>query len=486
MPAAITNTSKYYKTKASPYVYSKETGKYISEPEFFKQTGFKDWGSVPGGTIETIAGKLYQRPGDEKVYEYNPYSGQSYHIPNPDAFTGAGYQWGDIQKTTQDPSLLWGKLSFQQPGKPALQPTEQFIQDKAKQIPSAQQAYQPVLDQYKASLEKLLNPITQSYDQQIQELQKRANIEDYYKNLSSEYKLGDQENLIKQLTQQMLSTQGLLSNVPENIANVTKDFNVTQSGRELQQGRESAGLSKQLSELANTQQSGLAGYELSLGAIDRLLNARREQENRNMESLSMGLEKNKYLYDQYQPEAYNRLSTNLSGIGSDLDTQTQTIRDIIAERLGLAQEQRGLLANEGQNAYNKQMTEEQRAYDEALRQRMRGEELTDYENKYRLKQSLDAQYPTYSSSGGSGGSSLDFNALDMFKNGLNKVNSSGGKILGSNNSSVDYKRVYDAAMNTAPNYNTQKAIYDYYYKYLTDLEKAQEKEKNSGSLFDSI
>jgi hypothetical protein len=200
----------------------------------------------------------------------------------------------------------------------------------------------------------------------------------------------------------------------------------------------------------------------------------------------MGLEKNKYLYDQYQPEAYNRLSTNLSGIGSDLDTQTQTIRDIIAERLGLAQEQRGLLANEGQNAYNKQMTEEQRAYDEALRQRMRGEELTDYENKYRLKQSLDAQYPTYSSSDGSGGSSLDFNALDMFKNGLNKVNSSGGKILGSNNSSVDYKRVYDAAMNTAPNYNTQKAIYDYYYKYLTDLEKAQEKEKNSGSLFDSI
>jgi hypothetical protein len=176
---------------------------------------------------------------------------------------------------------------------------------------------------------------------------------------------------------------------------VTKDFNVTQSGRELQQGRESAGLSKQLSELANTKQSGLAGYELSLGAIDRLLNARREQENRNMESLSMGLEKNKYLYDQYQPEAYNRLSTNLSGIGSDLDTQTQTIRDIIAERLGLAQEQRGLLANEGQNAYNKQMTEEQRAYDEALRQRMRGEELTDYENKYRLQQSLDAQYPTY-------------------------------------------------------------------------------------------
>jgi hypothetical protein len=352
MGSTIQNTAapKYYKTAGADTVYRARDNYAFQNPdEFFADSGYSNWDQA-APSIQKVQGTVYKRPDNDTVYEYNPYTGSSHAFQRPDQFTGAGYDWGQIQTTTGDPTALYGKKYWNAQGYDASGETSA--------------AYQPIIEAYDKRLRDLIAPVTDAYGAISDKQASRESIEDYYRQLSGDYGLDDTRDLLTRVRQQMLGTQGLMESLPGDVADTTKDFQVTDAGRRLQVGHKGAGLSQQLSQQSRAHDSAMAGYDLSMDAVERALGLRREQEGRELDPLNTNLDSSRFAFDQLSESERSALAAMLAGTESDVNRRWN-VADLASAR---SQEM------------------EDRAYEEALHQRLRDEGFEDLERQLQIEQ----------------------------------------------------------------------------------------------------
>ena len=342
MAATIQNTGayKYYKTKSDPGVFRTADNSWVDEATLFKEGGYQNWDQANQG-IETV-GSVWKNPNDAAVNEYNPYTKTSKWL-SEEAFNKAGYDWGNIAQG--DPNA---------PAQPAPQPTYQPIGETG-------QAYQPLLETYKTRINSMLDPVTAAYKAYQSQQENQTDPEAYEKQLREQYNMTDTETLLNELRKQMLGTEGLIEALPGDIANTTQDFQVSQSARNLQQSAKQQSLVDQLSKQSRATEVAGIDRDYGMNAINNALAMRQQKEANALKPLSTALEAAKYGFESMSPIEQQYFQTMLAGTGADV-AKKQSLED--------------------------------QAATEAIRQRIRDEDLTDYEKQLQIAKK-------YQSSGGS-------------------------------------------------------------------------------------